>query len=112
MAFSFQKHYAPEIEQLLRQYYQSLSEKDRRRFAAVEALTLGHGGITYIANVLGCDPQTIHEGIRELKQLPDDPGQARPQTRGRTQEDGSQASGIAPACATHDQRSDRWRPHA
>lgn len=72
MAFAFQKHYAPEIEQLLRQYYQSLSEKDRRRFAAVEALTLGHGGITYIANVLECDPQTIHEGIRELKHLPDD----------------------------------------
>ena len=44
MAFDFQKHYAPDIEQLLRQYYQSLSEKDRRRFAAVEALTLGHGG--------------------------------------------------------------------
>ena len=73
MAFDFQKHYAPDIAQLLRQYYQSLSEKDRRRFAAVEALTLGHGGTTYIANILGCDPHTIQEGIRELKQLPDDP---------------------------------------
>jgi len=73
MAFDFQKHYAPDIEQLLRQYYQSLSEKDRRRFAAVEALTLGHGGTTYIANILGCDPQTIQEGMRALKQLPDDP---------------------------------------
>jgi hypothetical protein len=82
MAFYFQQHYAPEIEQLLRQYYQSLSEKDRRRFAAVEALTLGHGGITYIANVLGCDPQTIHEGIRELKQLPDDPAGKRVRKRG------------------------------
>ena len=29
MAFTFQKTYSPEIEQLLRQYYQSLSEKDR-----------------------------------------------------------------------------------
>ena len=37
MAFYFQKPYGPEIEQQLRQYYQSLSEKDRRRFAAVKA---------------------------------------------------------------------------
>jgi transposase len=77
MAFDFQKPYAPDIEQLLRQYYQSLSEKDRRRFAAVEALTLGHGGTTYIANILGCDPHTIQAGIRELKQLPDDPAGKR-----------------------------------
>jgi len=77
MAFDFQKHYAPDIEQLLRQYYQSLSEKDRRRFAAVEALTLGHGGTTDIANILGGDPHTIQEGIRELKQLPDDPAGKR-----------------------------------
>jgi IS30 family transposase len=73
MAFSFQKPYDPAIEQQLRQYYQSLSEKDRRRFAAVEAIKLGHGGIRYIAQVLGCDPHTVQEGMRELKQLPDDP---------------------------------------
>src|SRR6266853_615190 len=38
MAFAFQKTYNPEIERLLCQYYQSLSEKDRRRFAALEAI--------------------------------------------------------------------------
>jgi len=73
MAFDFQKTYSPAIEQLLRHYHQSLSEKDRRRFAALEALKLGHGGTRYIAQVLGCDPQTIKDGMRELKQLPDDP---------------------------------------
>ncbi len=73
MAFYFQKTYRPEIEQLLRQYYQSLSEKDRRRFAALEAIKLGHGGTRYIAQILGCDPQTVKDGMRELKQLPDDP---------------------------------------
>jgi hypothetical protein len=73
MAFSFQKPYDLAIEQQLRQYYQSLSEKDRRRFAAVEAIKLGHGGIRYIAQVLGCDPHTVQEGMREIKQLPDDP---------------------------------------
>lgn len=70
MAFCFQKVYGPEIEQLLRQYYQSLSEKDRRRFAAVEAITLGHGGISYIENILGCSRKTIRTGMQELKQLP------------------------------------------
>jgi len=77
MAFYFQKTYRPEIAQLLRQYYQSLSEKDRRRFAALEAIKLGHGGTRYIAKVLGCDPQTITDGLRELKQLPDDPAGSR-----------------------------------
>jgi Rhodopirellula transposase DDE domain len=77
MAFSFQKTYSPDIEQLLRQYYQSLSEKDRRRFAALEAIKLGHGGIRYIAKVLACDPQTVKDGMRELQQLPDDPAGSR-----------------------------------
>jgi hypothetical protein len=77
MAFYFQKTYRPEIEQLLRQYSQSLSEKDRRRFAALEAIKLGHGGTRYIAKVLGCDPQTVKDGMRELKQLPDDPAGSR-----------------------------------
>ena len=75
--FSFQKTYTPAIEQLLRPYSQSLSEKDRRRFAAVEAIKLGHGGIRSIANVLGCDPHTVKEGIRERKQLPADPAERR-----------------------------------
>ena len=70
MAFYFQKTYRPEIEQLLRQYYQSLSEKDRRRFAALEAIKLGHGGTRYIAKVLGCDPQTITDGMWSSSNCP------------------------------------------
>src|SRR5712692_4615436 len=77
MAFYFQKTYRPDIEQLLRQYAQSLSAKDRRRFAALEAITLGHGGTRSIAKVLGCDPQTVKDGMRELTQLPDDPAGSR-----------------------------------
>ena len=41
MAFDFQKPYAPDIAPLWRQDSQSRSAKDRRRLAAVEALTLG-----------------------------------------------------------------------
>src|SRR2546426_8154618 len=77
MAFAFQKPYDPAIEHQLRQYSQSLSEKDRRRFAALEAIKLGHGGIRYIAKVLAGDPQTVKDGMQELKQLPDDPAGSR-----------------------------------
>ena len=77
MAFSFRKTYSPEIERLLCQYYQSLSEKDRRRFAALEAIKLGHGGTRYIAKGLGCDPQTVKDGMRDLTHLPDDPAGGR-----------------------------------
>ena len=45
-----------------------LSEKDRRRYAAVEAAKLGHGGIEDMAQVLACDPQTIRQGLRELEE--------------------------------------------
>src|SRR5712692_3602171 len=77
MAFSFQKTDSPDIEQLLRQYDQSLSEKDRRRFAALEAITLGQGGIRSIAKVLACDPHTVTDGMQERKQLPDAPAGSR-----------------------------------
>ena len=80
--FSLQKPSPPAIEQLLRQDYQSLSEKDRRRFAAVEAIKLGHGGLCSIANVLGCDPHTVKAGLRELKQLPTAPTEHRVRTPG------------------------------
>jgi len=77
MAFHFRNAYPPDIEELLRHDYQSLSEKDRRRFAALEAIKLGHGGTEYIAHVLDCDPKTIRDGMRELQQLPDDPAGPR-----------------------------------
>jgi hypothetical protein len=53
--------------------YQSLREKDRRRYAAVEAAKLGHGGIEYVSSLLGCDPKTINQGLADLEQLPDVP---------------------------------------
>jgi transposase len=64
--------YRPEIEPMLKKYYDTLSEKDRRRYAAVEALKLGLGGKRYIARILGCSEKTVHKGIGELAQLPDE----------------------------------------
>ncbi len=66
------KAYGPTIEQAMRKFYGTLSEKDKRRYAAIEALKLGHGGILYIADILGCHRTTITEGIKELQALPDD----------------------------------------
>lgn len=65
--------YATHVEQNMQTMYRSLREKDRRRYAAVEAAKLGHGGIEYISKLLGCDPQTIHQGQLDLDSLPDVP---------------------------------------
>lgn len=43
--------YAKEIEEQMRKLYQSLTEKDKRRYAAVEATKLGYGGISYVSPI-------------------------------------------------------------
>lgn len=58
--------YPANIEQQMQRYYRSLSEKDRRRYAGIEALKLGHGGIRYMTTVLGCDYKTVKLGMNEL----------------------------------------------
>lgn len=47
-------------------HYSRLSEKDRRHYAAIEAIKLGHGGTTYISKILAVDRNTIIEGKKEL----------------------------------------------
>ena len=59
--------YAKEHEQKMRNLYNSLSEKDRRRYAAVEAGKLGHGGIKYVCSLFGCDKKTVGRGMLELQ---------------------------------------------
>jgi len=63
--------YAPETEQIMKIFYRTLNEKNRRRYAGIEALKLGHGGILYIAKVLGCDRGMVSDAIIELQQLPE-----------------------------------------
>jgi hypothetical protein len=77
MAFVFQKRYEPHVEDRMRVFWQTLSERDRRRFAALEAARLGHGGLEYVAEVLGCSARTIERGADELGQLPTDPAEGR-----------------------------------
>lgn len=77
MAFAFQAHYPPEVAAQVRAFYATLSEKDQRRYAAVEARRLGYGGIEYVAEVLGCSRRTIERGLSELDELPHDPAAGR-----------------------------------
>ena len=59
--------YSEGLERQMSRLYDSLSERDRRRYAAVEAAKLAHGGIEYISRVLGCDRKTIQHGISEME---------------------------------------------
>jgi hypothetical protein len=67
----------PATEKRLRDFAQTLSEKDSRRFAAIEAAQRGYGGIAYVAGVLGCSTKTIERGLKELDHLQDDPAAGR-----------------------------------
>jgi len=45
--------YSSQVERHMKALYDSLSEKDRRRYAAVEAEKLGYGGAQYVAELFG-----------------------------------------------------------
>jgi hypothetical protein len=63
--------YPVHVEAKIKRLFGWLSEKDRRRYAAVEATKLGHGGVEYIARLLACDPKTIRQGLKELDEPED-----------------------------------------
>jgi hypothetical protein len=70
--------YTADVERMMKRLFGSLKEGDRRRYAAIEAAKLGHGGIEYIASALGCDPKTIRLGLGELQGEDDlDTGRSR-----------------------------------
>ena len=77
--------YDPQVEQSMRVYYETLGEKDRRRYAAVEAEKLPYGGIVYIAQILGCAARTIRRGIKELRVI----GQEGDPAEGRERREGA-----------------------
>jgi hypothetical protein len=73
--------YNASVERTMRKFFNSLSEKDRRRYAAVEVAKLGHGGLEYIAQLLNCDPKSIRQGVDDLEQ-PQDPAAERIRKKG------------------------------
>ncbi len=58
--------YPTSVEAQMQRYYHSLSEKDRRRYAAIEAIKLGYGGQVYIRQLFGCHHETLALGMTEL----------------------------------------------
>ena len=59
--------YDEHVEKQMQAVFEQLSEKDRRLYAAVEALKLPHGGIGYIARVLGCSRATVRRGLPNIE---------------------------------------------
>jgi hypothetical protein len=86
------------VEQQMQSFFDSLSEKDRRRYAAVEAAKLGHGGQEYIAQLFAIDPKTVRRGLDELDHLPDD----HPQ---RVRKKGGDAAAVATSSPTSNRPS-------
>ena len=78
--------YSLAVEGHMKRFYESLSEKDRRRYAAVEVEKLGHGGVEYIADLFGCDPKTIEHGRQDVAELPMDEAEGRVRKKGGPKE--------------------------
>ena len=66
--------YTQEIEGFIKETYSQLSEREKRSYAAVEALKLPRGGKSYISNLIGCSRTTLMRGIEELKKPGKKPG--------------------------------------
>jgi hypothetical protein len=60
--------YSPSTEEAMRHLFDSLNERDRRLYAAAEAVKLGRGSLLYLTHVFDCDPKTIRRGVHELQQ--------------------------------------------
>jgi transposase-like protein len=70
--------YPSDTEAAMRQLFNSLGERERRLYAAAEAIKLGHGGLQYLAAIFDCDPKTVRRGLRELQEDSSlAPGQSR-----------------------------------
>jgi hypothetical protein len=64
--------YSEKTKMLMVLHHSRLSERDRRLYAAIEAVKLGRGGITYISKLLGVDRDTVSQGTKELLALAED----------------------------------------
>jgi hypothetical protein len=73
--------YTKDIELKMRRLFATLSEKDRRRYAAIEVLKLEHGGLDYICGLFKIDAKTVRQGLTELD-LAEDPAAGRVRKKG------------------------------
>lgn len=76
--------YEKNIELKMQRLFETLSEKDKRRYAAIEAEKLPHGGTEYISTLFHIDPKTIRRGMADLEQTTDETeGRIRKKGAGR-----------------------------
>lgn len=59
--------YNQEIERRMCVYFSQLNEKDRRCYAAMEALKLGYGGQKYIMELFGISDHVVRNGVLEIQ---------------------------------------------
>lgn len=67
MATTTFERFDAEVEKQTREVFQTLDEKDKRRFAAIQAKQLGHGGMKYISEILAISVSTIGRGPGQAK---------------------------------------------
>ena len=70
-------NYPDVVEQAMLAAFSSLNERQRRLYAAAEAVKLGRGGVTYLSRLFDCDRKTIYRGLQELSQPSLPPNSAR-----------------------------------
>jgi hypothetical protein len=70
--------YSDSTARTMRRLFDVLGERERRLYAAAEAIKLGRGGLAYLAHLFECDQKTIRRGFRELELGPSlPPGRSR-----------------------------------
>ena len=72
-----------EAKAMILLFYSLLDEKQRRLYAGLESLKLGHGGDAHLASLLQVDPHTVARGRQELLAGEIDPRRVRAKGGGR-----------------------------
>jgi hypothetical protein len=72
-----------ELKAAILLFYSLLDEQQRRLFAGLESIKLGHGGDRILAEFLGLDPHTVARGRQQLLDQKVTPGRTRRSGGGR-----------------------------
>jgi hypothetical protein len=72
-----------ELKAAILLFYSLLDEQQRRLFAGLESMRLGHGGDSILAEFLGIDPHTVARGRQQLLDQNVTPGRTRRSGGGR-----------------------------
>jgi len=72
-----------ELKAAILLFYSLLDEQQRRLFAGLESIKMGHGGDSILADFLGLDPHTVARGRQQLLDRNVAPGRTRRSGGGR-----------------------------